>query len=253
MKRLTVFCLVIVFGLVCTLDAYPDGLNLNYEYEREPDLSLVTGNSSPFDHYGDYSGLSSKGYLSTQGNMSNRMQSREKPLLSTEKVAGQFLLGMLGNVVMGIFGAYIALRLDIGRGDDGFGRLYLGYCTGAALGSALGVYLAGSSRDVRGSFGKALLGSTLGLGMAFATRYLTQWGSDFSISLITFPPIGAAILFNRSLRYRSSSQTGTALLNFNKGKIKIGVPYVNIQPLPRYSSDIKRPVRVNISLLNAAF
>ncbi len=255
MKKLSVICLIIVFGLVFTMEAYPGGLNFNYKNDEESGLSLFTGDTSLFDHYGDYNGFLTRGYLSTRHNMSNRMQSEEKPSLSSGRVIGEIFLGILGNIGLAFVGVQIGQGIDSGDDDDFEGILaaVLGCFAGSTLGSALGVYIAGNSGNVRGSFGKALLGSFWGEVVAAAVTLSTKSEVVVVVSFITLPPICAAILFNRSLRYRSSSENGTALLNFNKGKFRLGIPYVNIQPLPRYTNDAIKPVKVDINLMSVVF
>jgi hypothetical protein len=110
----------------------------------------------------------------------------------------------------------------------------------------------GNSGDAQGSFGSALLGSILGEGAAILVLLLTKDAKVGLISFIALPPIGAALLFNSSLKYKSLP-VSHALLNFNQGDFKVGIPYVHIQPIPGYAKKIKSTVRFNVNLLNIVF
>jgi hypothetical protein len=218
---------------------------------------VFLGNSGLFNHYGDDNGLFSHGYWSGM-DTSTREQiepTRHKQRVSTGKLFGEIFMGMLGNVGGGFFGGLIGIGVAK-RGDgewfDGFDGLVLGYFTGSTFGSALGVYVVGNSGDAEGSFGSALLGSLLGEGAAIAVLLLTKNGTAAFISFIALPPIGAALLFNSSLKYKSLP-VSHALLNFNQGDFKVGIPYVHIQPLPGYAKKMKPPVRFNLNLLNIVF
>ncbi len=220
---------------------------------------LFTGNSRIFNHNGDYNGLFSQGYWYGKANMSNQAQIekiKDKPRVSTGKLFGEIFLGMVGNVAGGYAGGVIGYNIDRNSGNDGwfagFGGAIVGYFTGSTVGSALGVYLIGNSGNVKGSFGRALLGSLVGEGAAIIVSLLVRNGTVAAISFITLPPIGAAIFFNSSLKYKSSP-VSQALLNFNKGEFKMGIPYVHIQPLPSYAKNVKPTVRFNVNVLSFVF
>lgn len=218
---------------------------------------VFTGNSGLFNHYGDDNGLFSHGYLSGI-DMSSQAQIepiKDRPRVSTGKLFGEIFMGMLGNVAGGFVGGLIGIGVaERGDGEwfDGFDGLVLGYFSGSTFGSALGVYAIGNSGDAKGSFGSALLGSILGEGAAILVLLLTRDGTAALISFIALPPIGAALLFNSSLKYKSLP-VSHALLNFNKGDFKIGIPYVHIQPIPGYAKNVKPTVRFDVNLLNIVF
>lgn len=218
---------------------------------------VFTGNSRLFNHYGDDNGLFSQGYLSGVG-MSSQAQIepiKAKPRVSGGKLFGEIFLGMVGNVAGGYAGAFLGYKVakeNDGDWFDGFGGALLGYFSGSTFGSALGVYIIGNSGDTKGSFGSALLGSLLGEGAAIVVSLITKDGTSALISFIVLPPIGAALLFNSSLKYKSLP-VSHALLNFNKGDFKVGIPYVYIQPLPGYAKKMKSTVRFNVNLLNIVF
>jgi hypothetical protein len=216
---------------------------------------LFTVNSWLFNHYGDDNGLFSQGYLSGV-DMSNQEQIepiKNKPRVSAGKLFGEIFMGMLGNVGGGFLGA------SIGSGvieDDGEGLIpmgaVLGIFSGATFGSALGVYAIGNSGKAKGSFGSALLGSFLGECAAILVLFSSRNGIVALVSLIALPPIGAALLFNSSLKYKSLP-VSHALLNFNKGDFKIGIPYVHVQPLCGNGKNVKSTVRFDVNLLNIVF
>jgi hypothetical protein len=218
---------------------------------------VFTGNSRLFNHYGDDNGLFSQGYWSGL-DMSNQEPIepiKDKPNVSAGKLFGEIFLGMVGNVAGGYAGAFLGYKVakeNDGDWFDGFGGALLGYFSGSTFGSALGVYIIGNSGDAGGSFGSALLGSLLGEGAAIVVLLLTKDGTAALISFIALPPIGAALLFNSSLKYKSLP-ISHALLNFNKGDFKVGIPYVHIQPLPGNGKNVKSTVRFDVNLLNIVF
>jgi hypothetical protein len=218
--------------------------------------TVFTGNSGLFNHYGDDNGLFSQDYMSGM-NMSNQAQIepiKDKPRVSGGKLFGEIVMGMLGNIAGGFGGALIGGHVSEGDGEwfEGLGGVVLGYFTGSTFGSALGVYAFGNRGNAKGSFGSALLGSFLGEGAAILVLLITNDGTAALISFIALPPIGAALLFNSSLKYKSLP-VSHALLNFNQGDFKIGIPYVRIQPLPGCGKNIKSTVRFNVNLLNIVF
>ncbi len=218
---------------------------------------VFTGNSMLFDYYGDDNGLFSQGYWSGL-DMSNQEPIepiKDKPRVSAGKLFGEIFMGMLGNVGGGFLGGLVGIGVaERGDGEwfDGFDGLVLGYFTGSTFGTAFGVYVVGNSGNAKGSFGSALLGSLLGEGAAIAVLLLTKDGTAALISFIALPPIGAALLFNSSLKYKSLP-VSNALLNFNKGDFKIGIPYVHIQPIPGCAKNVKPSVRFDVNLLNIVF
>ncbi len=216
--------------------------------------TVFTGNAGLLNHYGNDNGLFSHGYWS-DADMSNQEQIqpiKDKPRVSGGKLFGEIFMGMLGNVAAGYGGGFIGYQIakeNDGEWFDGFGGALLGYFSGSTFGSALGVFIVGNSGDAKGSFGSALLGSLLGEGAAVLVTILTGNGTAALISFIALPPIGAALLFNSSLKHKSLP-VSHALLNFDQGTFKIGIPYVHIQPLPGYAKYVKSRVGFNVNLLN---
>jgi hypothetical protein len=218
---------------------------------------VFTGNPGLFNHYGNDNSLFSQGYWAGD-DTSTREQFepiKDKPRVSGGKLFGEIFMGMLGNVgggfLGGLFGSQIA-KTDDEEWFEGLDGFVLGYFTGSTFGSAFGVYVIGNSEEAPGSFGSALLGSILGEGAAFLVLLLTKSGEAALISFIALPPIGAALLFNSSLKYKSLP-VSNALLNFNQGDFKLGIPYVHIQPLPGYAKNVKPTVRFDVNLLSIVF
>ncbi len=121
-------------------------------------------------------------------------------------------------VALGIVGVYVGAGLELELTDSknefsGFGGAIIGALIGYTLGSATGVYLVGNIGDGTGSFLATLGGSILGvLGYGVGS------------------PIGAAIGFNLTRRYKSPPASGNALINFRDGQIGLAVPTIYSQP-----------------------
>ena len=216
---------------------------------------LFTGNSRLFNPSGDDNGLFSQDYRSGAV-VSNQEQSEPTlfgPRVSSRKFFAEILLGILGNAAGGFTGVLIGGTAIKGDSEEIIPMgVVLGYFPGSVFGSALGVVIAGNSAEAKGSFGSALLGSLLGEGAAILVTIMTRNKYAAVISFIALPPIGAALFFNRSLKYRSL-EVSHALFNFQKGEFKIGIPYVHIQPLPGCAKNIKPTVSFNVNLLNIVF
>jgi hypothetical protein len=207
-----------------------------------------------FNHDGDDNRLFSQGYLSGV-EMSNQAQSEAKPRVSQGKFVFEVLAGMVGNLAGGYTAGVIGYELGKEDGSgwfDGFGEAIVGYFAGSTFGSALGVYLIGNSKNAKGSFGSALLGSLLGEALAVGVSLVAQDGDAALVSFIVLPPICSALMFNSSLKYKSPP-VSYALLNFNRGECNIGIPYVQVQPLPAPGKNIKPTVKFNVNLLSIVF
>jgi len=218
---------------------------------------VFIGNSRLFNHAGNDNSLFSPGYWSGK-DMSNRDMDDlldNKPRMSTGKLFGEIFMGILGNVGGGILGGLVGAQLDKGYDEDE-GLIPMGaavgFFPGAIFGSALGVYAIGNLGDAKGSFGQALLGSFLGECAAIGVTLLLHNGELAVISIIVLPPVGAALLFNSSLKYKSLP-VSYGLLNFHKGDFKVGIPYVHIQRLPGYSKNNKAALGFSVNLVNIVF
>jgi hypothetical protein len=175
-----------------------------------------------------------------------------RPQVSTLTILGEVFLGAVGNVVGGYTGGYAGLKISSGDDGDwfeGLGGALIGYSVGSTCGSALGVYLIGNSRNIRGSFGSALLGSLIGEVAASGLALLAKNGTVALISFIALPPIGAAVLFNRSLRYKTPP-VSHALLNVKSGSCRLGFPKIQIKPVAGYIKNVKPKLGFKINLVS---
>ncbi len=124
------------------------------------------------------------------------------------------------------------------------GGFVIGWSLGASIGSALGVYIVGNIGDETGSIGATFRGSILGMGLAWAAILLRTPLAYISVAA---PPILACIGFNNTRRYKFSSSSGRALLNFREGQMTLGIPTVYFQP------DTFGRRALNISFMNVEF
>ncbi len=160
--------------------------------------------------------------------------------------------GVLGNILGSLAGLYLGARMS-SRDEDDLGPLILGYGAGSALGSAAGASLAGYSREWKGSLGMATIGAVLGVGISWLIVSTPTFQGDAGmlalVPLLILPPVGAAILYNSSLRPRRLAHPG-ALLNFSAGKFGLGVPDINIRPLFVPGVDVKPELQFNVKVLS---
>jgi len=215
---------------------------------------VFTGSTRLFNHAGNDNGLFSPAYWSGE-DMSSREPDDlldDKPRVSAGKLFGEIFVGILGNVGGGVLGGLIGAVLIRGESESFISPgAAVGFFPGAIFGSALGVYAIGNLGDAKGSFSQALLGSFLGECAAIGVILLLD--SEFAgISIFVLPPIGAALLFNSSLKYKSLP-VSYGLLNFHKGDFKVGIPYVHIQRLPGYSRNNKAALGFSVNLVNIVF
>jgi hypothetical protein len=155
------------------------------------------------------------------------------------RVGKMILAGMAGNYIGISAGVLLSYSLV---SDDGFESI------------TLGVYLAGSTRDAKGDFGSALLGSSLGVLTAFAVTSVVGLGEGGGglaaiLSFAILPPISSAIFFNRSLKHRSTS-SGNGLLNLAAGRLGLGVPVFHVRPLFVPGVDAKPAWRFSARVLS---
>ncbi|MCJ7526013.1 MAG: hypothetical protein MUP71_12450 [Candidatus Aminicenantes bacterium] len=198
--------------------------------------SLFAGNSGPFipDH-------SSVG----QYFPGNEQSWRQDAWAGISDLVPMVLAGVAGNLVGIIAG--------IGLGSSSYQGMLLGGIAGSAGGSALGVYIAGSSHGRRGNFGSALLGSLLGelAASALALVLPRRGDSEFAFlpGFLILPPIGAAILFNRSLNSRSF-QAGNGLFNLAEGRLGLAVPDIQVRPVPVSGKSNKTEFGFRVNVLS---
>jgi hypothetical protein len=188
------------------------------------------------------------------GNVQARLQAAEDER-EVGRVGKMILAGMAGNYIGISAGVLLSYSLV---SDDGFESITPGAVlpagVGSVFGSALGVYLAGSTRDAKGDFGSALLGSSLGVLTAFAVTSVVGLGEGGGglaaiLSFAILPPISSAIFFNRSLKHRSTS-SGNGLLNLAAGRLGLGVPVFHVRPLFVPGVDAKPAWRFSARVLS---
>lgn len=268
MKKVSVIFLIVIFNVLLIRDVYPGGLeikcgiNLNqtkplyyfsggefsYENKRAQNSLSLTVNAATLNLSVDYNELSGKMNWLSHANRQDRMRSEVKPDISGSKVLAEITCGIVGNVAFALAG--FAVGEEMSSYNDWFSTSSIvGMYAGSAIGSALGVYLVGSSGNVKGSFGKALLGSTIGSVLSFGSLFvLSYFGFLFLTPVL--PPLFATLMFNNSLRYKTPPTDGTALLNLRDGKLRLGVPLVNVQPLFDAGKTGKKSFRVDVNLLS---
>ena len=166
-------------------------------------------------------------------------------------VGALILAGVLGNIVGSLVGAYAGANM--GGDEDNLGPLLLSWGAGLAFGSATGVSLAGHSRYWQGSFGMAMIGGVMGSGLSFfifLSPAFQRNGSILSLfPLLILPPVGAAILFNSSLR-RGMPDAGNALINFSNDKFALGIPGIQFRPVPAPGKNAKPGLGFSVNVLS---
>ncbi len=156
------------------------------------------------------------------------------------------LTGIAGNIAGIYSGVFLGLKLSSSSHDD-LASPVLGGCVGSVLGSASGVYLAGKSQNLRGTFGSALLGSSLGV---LISMFVSRGG--LVVSLLSFailPPVCSAIAFERSQRYRALP-SGGGLLNLAAGKLGLEMPDVQVRPVFVPGCSAKPEMQFNVKVLS---
>lgn len=178
--------------------------------------------------------------LSFAQNLSRFMGHNEKPPLDDGKILGEILLGGLGGIGLGYAAARIGSQSVECEGDAGsvcgmFGAL-LGASMGWMAGSTAGVYVIGNTGDEHGSLTAAFAGSLVGVLVgATISGVLLHHNDESLVIFYTIPPISAAmfatLLFNSSRRYRSSSNSGSGLINTRDGRVSLAVPSICFHPI----------------------
>jgi len=167
------------------------------------------------------------------------------PELSGGRIIGEVLLGGLagtgGLFLGGLIGA--GLCLDDGGEFACLGSVVIGAYIGGVLAVPLGVYAVGASGDQDGSLGSTILGSVLGSALGFGSLLISE---EIGVALlVTGPPIGAVVGFNRSRRWDQTA--GTPRLSVRGGDVALGIPLVT-----RGTSATGAPV-TTLTLLGGSF
>ena len=175
--------------------------------------------------------------LSNQSSDSVDVYIREKPPLDRKTVRNQIWAGVLGGTAGGIGGIYLGSAIDSALLDkNAFVFAPLSWFILGSIGCAAGVYSAGDTETVTGSFGATLTGASLGvpvmLGIGMVSAF-ASYATGSPIGLIGLPfiiiasPACATLGFNMTRRYKSPSALGSAVINFNGGEMRLAVPRIS--------------------------
>lgn len=132
----------------------------------------------------------------------------QRPPLNWGRIIRQSLVGVPTGLIGGVIGFFVGASgpwwsVSSHFGEERMGCMILGAIIGYALGSPIGVYLAGSSDNQKGSFWATLGGSVLGFGLFFVGALVIQLGVPiFGVGLLAIPPICASIGFDLTRRYK---------------------------------------------------
>lgn len=173
-------------------------------------------------------------------------KNEEKPPLNPKRIAGELLVGGAGGTLMSYgmgFGFY-ALTYSEGIG-------YFGFCIGQAIGSSIGVYWFGTEENETHSYKSTLLWSSVGAAIGtlfFIESFEVQDTPVLSILyqglFYGLPTIGGVIGFNKTRKYRSLGETGTALIEFTETQTNLSVPTVYFEPNPFDKSDFIQTINL---------
>jgi hypothetical protein len=160
------------------------------------------------------------------------------------------LAGVLGNILGSVAGIFLGAPTF----DESHSLPFIAYWSaGSAFGSAAGVSLAGTSRNWRGNFGRAVLGGTLGVGLSWllvsAPAFQGGGGILPLFSLLVLPPISAAVFFQTSMKPRQAPET-QALLTISAGRLGLGVPDVSMRPVFVPGCVSKPHMQLNVRVLS---
>jgi hypothetical protein len=159
--------------------------------------------------------------------------------------------GLLGNVIGAVAGGVMGAQID--RHGEGFisAGAALGVLAGSVCGSALGVHLAAGGK---GNFSRALLGGLIGEVAAIGVSAILGSGDMLGVfALIPYavlPPAGAAIMYGRSWG-SLDRRAGGGLVNLTAGRLALGIPDVQVQPLLSPGLSARPVLRCNVRILSA--
>lgn len=188
-------------------------------------------------------------YFSEDSVIAGKKQNWDKPPLRGGRIAGEILAGGALGFALGFGGGLLGAVIVGGDEIEEWGwGLIIGGSLGASIGSALGVYVVGSIGNETGSIGATFLGSVLGVGLGWASLL---GGEESTLTYMSFaiPPILACVGFNMTRRYKFSSSSGRALLNFRESQMTLGIPMVYFQP----DTFGKRTLNLNVNLMSVGF
>jgi len=162
----------------------------------------------------------------------------DQPPTHQERIAREILAGI---------GLELGLMLLVSPLGDGGVILWV---FGSPFASSFGVHSIGTTDTETGSFGVTLLGALLGWVVGIgADTALNKSGQDLTGYLLMFacPPVGAALGFNMSRRYKTPAET--ALFNFKDKRMNLAVPQISLRPNPFRENDLM----LNVDLVKVSF
>jgi hypothetical protein len=172
------------------------------------------------------------------------------------KVAGEFLLGGVGAVLLGCAAARKGYSMTYDPDEGGFFNTsglwgaILGYLLGSNLGCATGVYLIGNSGDEKGSYGSAFGGSLAGTfvgGLIAISPIMESANREAVLAVFSTAQAGVATLGFNSSRKKKSVGSLEALLNVNDGRLAFALPLMDV------SEDSFSSVEYKVNLFQANF
>lgn len=235
-----VFLLLIILSL---------GLNpfLSGKAFAKEESKVITNNKrgGEMNHY------DKKDYYNETYSKSKKLQSNilydKKYQKNTGKIIGEVLLGSIGSISVGAFGAITGFSMANDEGwFAGYKEAILGYVIGSTLGSSLGVCIIGTSGNETGSFGTTLGGSILGTAIGIGLLYISV-EDNATMGFISFTlaqSAGATIAFNVSARKRDYIIPDYAILHFRKGKLNFSYPKIQLTSHPLQPGQLIKTVNL---------
>jgi len=188
----------------------------------------------------------------TQSIASNNLL-KEKSQITTDSLPPlsipKIILEGVGGVGLGYgLGYLIFKRMDDSYDENSEGphlKPYLGFLVAQILGCAIGVDLVGSFGPTKGNFLATFYGSLLGTVLGVGLSELIK----NPIPYFLFPTAGAIFLFNKDREYEDDYNSNTALIQFQKEKVQIGVPKIFLTRIDKTSNKM----RYNVELFRLNF
>ncbi len=159
---------------------------------------------------GQYSGIA----------LSDINQNEQKNINSKLHIK-QFVSAEINGIILSFVGGICGIPFVDSQSEDmdGIEFVVIGAYAGYALGSAFGVHKVGSYANVSGSFGKALKGSFIGVGLAIAITSQLDNNKPQAVislsSLVLLPPVCSIILYNKR---DSASANNTRSVEISAGQ-----------------------------------
>jgi len=125
------------------------------------------------------------------------------------RVAVELVLGAGLGAIVGVFGAYAGLNVDLLSGSEASAGFGMGTAVGVTMGAGAGVWLGGYAMRGDGSFGWTLLGSAAGSGAAAAVLALDSRPATLALSA-TIPLAGAILGYELSSHLRRAPRRPAA-------------------------------------------